>query len=124
MQKRIINFGIIGCGMMGREFGSAVARWCHLLDQDVQPRVVGVCDANPSMLDWFKEHFDSIQLVTHDYTDLLASPAIEAVYCAVPHHLHERLYVDIIEAGKHLLGEKPFGIDMAANAHILRAAGA
>ena len=53
MPKRIINFGIIGCGMMGREFGSAVARWCHLLDQDVQPRIVGVCDANPAMLDWF-----------------------------------------------------------------------
>ena len=34
MQKQIINFGIIGCGLMGREFASAVARWCHLLDQD------------------------------------------------------------------------------------------
>ena len=124
MQKRIINFGIIGCGLMGREFGSAVARWCHLLDQDVQPLIVGVCDANPAMLDWFKEHFDSIQLVTRDYTDLLASQSIEAVYCAVPHHLHEQLYVDIIAAGKHLLGEKPFGIDMAANARILRAIGA
>jgi len=32
------------------------------------------------------------------------------------------LYVDIIEAGKHLLGEKPFGIDQAANTHIMAAA--
>lgn len=121
MQKRIINFGIIGCGLMGREFGSAVARWCHLLDQDVQPRIVGVCDANPAMLDWFTGNFDSIQLITRDYHDLLASPAIDAVYCAVPHHLHERLYVDIIESGKHLLGEKPFGIDLDANARIMQA---
>ena len=68
-----------------------------------------------------QEHFDSIQLVTQDYTDLLALPAIDAIYCAVPHHLHERLYVDIIEAGKHLLGEKPFGIDLAANARIIQA---
>ena len=122
MQKRTIHFGIIGCGLMGREFGSAVARWCHLLDQDTIPRIVGVCDTNPAMLDWFTSSFDSIQIATRDYTELLNSPDIEAIYCAVPHHLHEQLYVDIIEAGKHLLGEKPFGIDQAANTHIMAAA--
>jgi predicted dehydrogenase len=119
MQKRIINFGIIGCGLMGREFASAVARWCHLLDQDVMPRIVGVCDTNPAMTGWFSEHFESIRIVTQDYHELLESPAIDAIYCAVPHNLHEQLYVDIIEAGKHLLGEKPFGIDQAANARIM-----
>jgi len=121
MQKRVINFGIIGCGLMGREFASAAARWCHLLDQDVVPRIVGVCDANPAMLSWFTENFDSIQIATHDYTVLLNSPLIEAIYCAVPHNLHERFYIDIIEAGKHLLGEKPFGIDQTANTRILAA---
>ena len=34
MAKREIKFGIIGCGLMGREFASAAARWCHLLDLD------------------------------------------------------------------------------------------
>ncbi len=121
MQKREINFGIIGCGLMGREFASALARWCHLLDQDVVPRIVGVCDTNPSMLGWFTEHFDTIRIATQDYQELLDSPVIEAIYCAVPHNLHEQLYIDIIEAGKHLLGEKPFGIDQAANARILAA---
>lgn len=121
MQKREINFGILGCGLMGREFASAVARWCHLLDQDVVPRITGVCDTNPVMLDWFTEHFDSIRVATRDYSDLLNTPMIHAIYCAVPHYLHEELYVDIIEAGKHLLGEKPFGIDQAANTRILAA---
>ncbi|HVB73508.1 MAG TPA: Gfo/Idh/MocA family oxidoreductase [Ktedonobacteraceae bacterium] len=121
MQKRVINFGIIGCGLMGREFGSAVARWCHLLDLDFVPRVVGVCDSNPAMLDWFTDNFESIQIATSDYHELLNSGAIDAIYCAVPHNLHERLYVDIIQAGKHLLGEKPFGIDLAANERILAA---
>src|SRR5579859_5441883 len=103
MQKRIINFGVIGCGLMGREFGSAAARWCHLLDLDMVPRIVGVCDSNPAMLNWFTDNFDSIQIATGDYHDLLNSAAIEAVYCAVPHNLHEQLYMDIIQAGKHLL---------------------
>ena len=122
MKKRIINFGIIGGGLMGREFASNVARWCHLLEQDVVPRIVGVCDTNPAMLDWFSENFATIQIATQDYTALLNTPEIEAIYCAVPHNLHEQLYIDIIKAGKHLLGEKPFGIDQAANARILAAA--
>jgi len=121
MQKREINFGIIGCGLMGREFASAVVRWCHLLDQDVLPHIIGVCDTNPAMLSWFTEHFDTIRIATQDYHELLDSPTIEAIYCAVPHNLHEQLYVDIIEAGKHLLGEKPFGINQVANARILAA---
>ncbi len=120
MAKRILNFGIIGCGLMGREFASAVARWCHLLDQDVTPRILGVCDANPAMLQWFQDAFgESLQVVTQDYHDLLNSSDIEAIYCAIPHNLHEQVYIDCIEAGKHLFGEKPFGIDLNANAHIL-----
>ena len=120
MAKRIINFGIIGCGLMGREFASAVARWCHLLDQDVMPRIIGVCDANPAMLAWFQDAFGAnLQVVTQDYSDLLNVPDIEAIYCAIPHNLHEQVYIDCIKAGKHLFGEKPFGIDLRANAHIL-----
>jgi predicted dehydrogenase len=119
MSKRIIRFGVIGCGLMGREFGSAVARWCHLLDQDVVPRIVGICDANPAMMRWFQDAFDTLEVATQDYHDLLNHADIDAIYCAVPHNLHERMYIDCIEAGKHLLGEKPFGIDLAANTHIL-----
>src|SRR5205823_538939 len=44
---------------------------------------------------------------------------VEAVYIAVPHHLHQEVYCAAIRAGKHLLGEKPFGIDLKANEAIL-----
>ena len=27
---KVVKFGVIGCGLMGREFSSAVARWCHM----------------------------------------------------------------------------------------------
>ena len=32
----------------------------------------------------------------------------------MPHHLHAQVYGDVIRAGKHLIGEKPFGMDLAA----------
>lgn len=112
---RTIRFGIIGAGLMGREFASAAARWCHLTTMDVRPELVAVCDKNPDILPWYRENFPSVKLLTDDHRQLLVSSEVEAVYCAVPHNLHQALYCDVIEAGKHLLGEKPFGIDKAAN---------
>ncbi|HEX9372726.1 MAG TPA: Gfo/Idh/MocA family oxidoreductase [Roseiflexaceae bacterium] len=120
MSQRVINFGVIGCGLMGREFASAAARWCHLLDLDFAPRIVAVCDTNPAMLEWFAQSVPGVR-TTADYRQILADDDVEAVYCAVPHNLHAQLYVDIVRAGKHLLGEKPFGIDLAANAAIMAA---
>ncbi len=106
---------------MGREFASAVARWCHLSPLDFQPRIVAACDTNLEIAKWFQQNIPNLHLLTTDYRQLLADPEVEAIYCAVPHHLHEQLYIDIICAGKHLLGEKPFGIDIKANAAILEA---
>ncbi len=118
---RTIRFGIIGCGLMGREFASAAARWCHLTDFGARPEIVAVCDANTAALTWFKENVPTLAQTTHDYRQLLANPAVEAVYVAVPHHLHRDIYCAAIEAGKHLMGEKPFGIDQTANEAILAA---
>jgi predicted dehydrogenase len=109
-----IRFGIIGCGLMGREFGSAIARWCHLLDVSFKPVLVGICDTNPALFGWYQQHFPTIKIATKDYADLLKSPEIDAIYCALPHNLHQKVYIDIVRAGKHLLGEKPFGIDLPA----------
>jgi predicted dehydrogenase len=116
---REIRFGIIGCGLMGREFASAVARWCHLLDLDFRPVLTAICDANPALFPWYQSNFPSVKLATATYPELLASPEVDAVYCALPHHLHEKVYIDIIRAGKHLFGEKPFGIDLPAAQAIL-----
>ena len=121
MNKKKVRFAIIGCGLMGREFASAAARWCHMTADIPQPEIVGVSDINPAARQWFCDNFDTVKYSTADYTELLAKDDIDAVYCAVPHNLHEKIYVDIINAGKHLLGEKPFGIDAEANKVIMDA---
>jgi predicted dehydrogenase len=115
---RIIKFGVIGCGLMGREFASAAARWFHLTDTKARPEIVAVCDLNPLLTNWFSANVPSVKQVTADYRELLANETVEAVYCAVPHNLHHNIYPDIVAAGKHLLGEKPFGIDADANRQI------
>ena len=117
MSERVVGIGIVGGGLMGREAASAAARWLHLADVGVRPEIVAVCDTNPDVLAWYERLRPAPRLYgTHG--ELLADEAVEAVYVAVPHYLHAEIYISCLEAGKHLLGEKPFGVDLEANTRI------
>jgi predicted dehydrogenase len=120
---RTVRFGIIGGGMMGREFASAAARWLHLPEMTIRPEIVAVCNRtlDTPRIDWFRKSVPTLTQVTSDYRELLDNPQVEAVYIAVPHNLHEEFYTAALDAGKHLMGEKPFGIDLAANESIMAA---
>lgn len=118
---KTVKFGLVGCGLMAREFASAAARWCHFTQDIPRPEIVGICSVVPAEMEWFKKNFPDIKYCVTDYKELLDKDDIEAIYCAVPHNLHEQFYIDIIKSGKALLGEKPFGIDKAANDNILKA---
>ncbi|MEA4915743.1 MAG: Gfo/Idh/MocA family oxidoreductase [Christensenella sp.] len=120
MPDQTVNFGVIGCGLMGREFASASLRWLHLLGDVPRPAIIAACDTNQSNLDWFRRDPDT-KYFYNDYQEMLKNPEIEAVYAAVPHHLHAKVYGDVIRAGKHLIGEKPFGLDLDAFHEIERA---
>lgn len=108
---KTVRFGLIGCGLMAREFASAAARWCHLTGDIPKPEIVGICSVVPAEMEWFQKNFPDIKYAVSDYKELLDKDDIDAIYCAVPHNLHEQFYIDIIKSGKALLGEKPFGID-------------
>ncbi|MDR1440289.1 MAG: Gfo/Idh/MocA family oxidoreductase [Clostridiales bacterium] len=112
-----VKFGLIGCGLMGREFASASLRWLHLQGGIPRPAIVAACDLSDANLAWFKRDPDT-RFFYSDYRQLLQNQEVEAVYCAVPHHLHGAVYSDAIRAKKHLLGEKPFGMDAAGFARI------
>jgi predicted dehydrogenase len=120
-QKPVMRVGIIGGGLMGREAASAFGRWFVLDNFPVQAELVAVCDLQEKLLDWFRQ-VPTVRLLTKDHKELLADPDIDVVYVAVPHNLHESLYLDVIKSGKDLLAEKPFGIDLGAARRIAKAA--
>jgi len=118
---KTVNVAIVGGGLMGREVAAALQRWPALIDHPVRPRLSRDSLANPAALDWFDQIPTLTSKVT-DYADLLGDDAIDVLYIAVRHDLHQRIYVDTIQAGKSLLAEKPFGIDGSAAAAIMTAA--
>ena len=115
-----VGIGLIGGGLMGRELAAAVGRWTALEDHPVRPRLAAVCDTSPAALEWFGR-VDGVRRSTTDRRSLLEDPAVQVVYVALPHNLHEEVMVEVAEAGKDLLGEKPFGFDEGAAERIVAA---
>jgi len=63
----------------------------------------------------------SIPRIYGSYEELLADPEIQAVYNPLPNHLHVSWSLKAAAAGKHVLCEKPLGIDAADAEKLVKA---
>lgn len=117
---RPVRIGVVGGGLMGRELAMVCGRWQHLVDHPASPRVVAVADPQPAARDWFRA-IPTVETFAEDWRELVDRDDIDVLYLAVPHDLHEDLYVAAARAGRDFLGEKPFGIDLAAAERITAA---
>jgi predicted dehydrogenase len=93
-----VRVGVIGCG----------AGLFHLEGYATEPRVevVALAGLDTDRCEMLAKRFD-VHRIYRDYQDLLAQDDIDAVSIAVPNFLHMPVAVAALEAGKHVLIEKP-----------------
>jgi predicted dehydrogenase len=113
-----VGIGIVGIGFMGMIHYLAAARVSGA-------KVVALCSRDERKLagDWtgiqgnFGPRGTQMDLsgVTgyREFEELLADPKIDLVDICVPNDLHSKLAIQALEAGKHVLVEKPIALSLA-----------
>ncbi len=101
-----IKFALIGAGDIVRK------RVAPALRDSPACEFVAVARADAAQAASFAAEFGAATFYA-DWRDMIADPAIEAVYVATPVHLHAEQTIAAAEAGKHVLCEKPMALDVA-----------
>ena len=109
----MIKLGIIGCGGMG---GAHMRRF-HTLRHRVS--LVATVDVVKERAEGIARHFPGAS-VAADYREILGS--VDAVLLALPHHLHFSVGQACLDAGVHVLLEKPMANYEVACKELIEAA--
>lgn len=113
--KDKVNIGFIGSGIRGKQ----------LIDEFMAvpaARGVAVADLYDGCLERAKEQLGDKISTTKDYRRLLENKDIDAVVIATPDHLHERITLDALSAGKHVYVEKPMTWSIGEGPRMIAAA--
>ncbi|RWG28567.1 MAG: Gfo/Idh/MocA family oxidoreductase, partial [Mesorhizobium sp.] len=104
-QDRRLRVGVLGCG--------PIAQFAHLEScvKAANADLYAICDAAPDLLARMSATYEP-QKMYGDYDEMLADPKLEAVIVATSDAYHVPMSIRALEAGKHVLCEKPIGISV------------
>jgi len=108
-----LRIGMIGCGEIAVRTAAAIAASQHA-------QHVMLMDTKPELA---RDLGETYGVPWTDQVDVvLANPEVDAVYIAVPHHLHAPIAIQAANAGKHILVEKPIATTLADGEAMIAAA--
>ncbi len=102
----MVRFGIVGCGAIGPTHAGALA-------QIDDAQVVAVADVVPERAKSMAEKFGIGKIYATD-AELIADPTIDAVVLATPSGMHAEQAIRAMNAGKHVVVEKPMDVSLEA----------
>ncbi|MBR5314951.1 MAG: Gfo/Idh/MocA family oxidoreductase [Clostridia bacterium] len=100
--EKIINVGVISCSNMAKGHMRGVIR-------HPKAELVAICDIDVEKMNKVGDEF-GIERRYADYKELLAQPDIDAVIIVTPDREHKDMAIGALEAGKHVLCEKPLAL--------------
>lgn len=110
----ILNFGLIGAGQIAWPSARSI-------NSHASARVVAAQDLNPERLNKLSEE-NQIPRQYARSEELFADPEVDAVYIAVPNKFHAPLAKQALEAGKHVILEKPFAFNATEATEVIECA--
>lgn len=99
-----VGWGIVGLGGMGGRMAQAV-------QAAEGAELVAVCSRSPEKASELAGQLGASPY--SEYTEMLADPAVDVVYVATATHLHAEQAIQAVEAGKHVLVEKPMALTVS-----------
>ena len=112
--KKVLNWGIISTGRIAGAFAAG-------LKHSETGKPVAVASRDKDKAQEFAAKYN-VPKAYGSYEELLADDSVEAVYIATPHPFHAEWAIKAAEAKKHILCEKPIGINHAEAMAIVEAA--
>ncbi len=109
-----INWGILGAGNIAGSFAGVI-------DRSVSSTALAIASRSREKAEAFGERY-GVPRRYEGYDALLADPDVRVVYVATPHTEHARWVIRAAEAGKHVLCEKPLGVNAAEVERMIEAA--
>jgi predicted dehydrogenase len=109
-----LRWGVMGPGGIAQHFTAAVQKY-------TAQNIVAVGSRNQARADEFAARW-SVPTAHGSYADLLAHPDVDIVYVATPHTEHYACALAALAAGKHVLVEKPMGVNAVQAAEIAETA--
>ncbi|MCC6456431.1 MAG: Gfo/Idh/MocA family oxidoreductase [Caldilineaceae bacterium] len=116
MSQETIKLAFIGCGGIARRHVRAMK---DLVDRDRTGfTVTAVCDANvdaaQDLAELLNELLGMTPRIYNDYQAMLTQEDLDGADLCLPHGLHHTFTVACMEAGVHVLTEKPIGVTVKA----------
>jgi predicted dehydrogenase len=100
-----LRWGVMGTGWIAERFVES-------LQQSTRQQVVAVGSRSPEGAETFAKQF-GLRIGHGSYQDLVADPEVDVVYIATPHNAHYPCAMLALDAGKHVLVEKPLALNVS-----------
>ena len=100
-----LNWGVIGTGKIAR------VHVIPAMQKGEFSHISAIASRNKQKAEKAAAELE-IEKAYGSYEELLADPDIQAVYIPLPNHLHVEWSIKAMEAGKHVLCEKPFALSV------------
>lgn len=117
-----INVGVIGAGYWGKK---VIQEYLNLSKTTGRANLIGVSDFSPSAQSYCKDVL-KIPNVYNNFEEILDRTDVDAVHICTPNETHYEIGMKALQAGKHVLMEKPMAVtsgeafDLLATAKSLR----